>query len=157
MGDVARARTLTAFGIVRRRVRTASIFIVFAHGAAGAVFGLLLAWLGEGSRGTAVALAVVAAAVSAAWAAGRQPAVEAGRLLERRFPGCRNVLVTADELLSGALQASDAATVRVLDRAAAIIATVEPRRAAMLKRRVAMSLAAIAASAAIATVIWRAL
>ena len=136
-------------------MRVASMFVVAAHAALGAAFGSLLVWMGEGGPWAMAALAVVAAAMSAAWAAGRLPEVAAGRLIERRFPECRNVLVTAEELLSGALDVSDAAAERVFGRAAAMLARIDAPAAAMTGRRIAASLAVIAASALAIVLLWR--
>ncbi|MEX2271316.1 MAG: hypothetical protein WD690_07605 [Vicinamibacterales bacterium] len=152
--EAAKARTIEAFESVRRRVLVASVFVVTAHGALGAAFGSLLAWIGDGGPWAMAALALVAGAMSAAWAAGRLPAVAAGRLIERRFPECRNVLVTAEELLAGALEATDDAADRVFNRAAAMLARIEPSRAAMVGRRIVASLAVIAASALVIALLW---
>lgn len=153
--DGARARTARVFEDVRRRVRVGAAFAVTAHGALGAAFGAALARMGEGGHWPMAALAAVAGMTSALWTAGRLPRVAAGRVIEQRCPGCRNVLVTADELLSGALDASDAAAARVFHRASALVARGEPARAAAIERRVAASCAAIAASAAAIAWMWR--
>ena len=152
----ARARTAHAFNALRRRVRVGSAFVVAAHGALGAAFGAALARMGEGGHWPMAVLAAAAATVSALWAAGRLPTVAAGRIIEQRFPDCGNVLVTADELLTGALEASDTAAARVFQRAAELLARIEPARAAAIERRVAASCAAIAASAAVIAWMWTA-
>ena len=153
----ARHDTERAFEMVRRRMRVASSFVVAAHGAIGAAFGAALARMGEGGPWTMAILSALAAGGSAAWALGRLPNVAAGLLIERRFPGCRNVLVTADELLTGELEASDSARERVFERAAEVLAGIQPARAALIERRVAASTLVIAASAAAVVMLWRTL
>jgi len=101
------------------------------------------------------ALTVVAGLLSAGWAAGRLPAMAAGRLIERRFPECRNVLVTAEELLSGALDATDQAAERVFARAAEVLERIDAAKAAMAGPRIAASLAVMAASALAIVWLWR--
>lgn len=155
--DDARARTERAFEAVRRRMRVGAGFVVAAHAGLGAAFGAALAWMGEGGPWMIGVLSILGAAGSGAWAAGRLPAVAAGRLIERRFPECRNVLVTADEILSGELDVSDAARDRVFTRASEIVARIEPVRAAMIKRRVALSSLVILASLSIVGLVWRTL
>src|SRR5688572_30118957 len=97
----ARERTIHAFEAVRRRVYIATVFVVLAQGALGAVFGMLLARVDHTGPWATAILATLGAIASALWAAGRVPETAAGRLIERRFPECRNVLVTAEELLAG--------------------------------------------------------
>lgn len=140
---------------MRRRAGIGFAFVVAAHAAVGAAFGAVLAWTGQGGPWAVVALALLAAVGSGAWAAGRTPAVAAGSLIERRFPECRNLLVTADELLAGTLDASDAAAARVFQKAADALARIEPARAASIGPRIGISLAVIAASAAIIVFVWR--
>jgi hypothetical protein len=134
----------------------ASVFVVIAHGALGAAFGSILGWMGQAGPWSMAGLTVLAGVVSAGWAAGRLPAVAAGRLIERRFPECRNVLVTAEELLSGALEASDQAAERVFARAAEILQRIDAAKAAMVGPRIATSLAVMSASALAIVLLWRA-
>ena len=151
----SRAATEQAFEAVRRRVSIGSNFVIAANGALGAVFGMLLARTGDGGPWTMVILAVLGAFGAAMWEISRMPIVAAGRLIEKRFPEAGNVLVTADELLTGALDVDDAAAARVFDRAAAVLARIDPVRAAMIGRRIAVSLLVIAASAAYIVWLWR--
>jgi len=151
----ARDTTRRAFDAVRRRAAIGVMFVVAAHAALGAAFGAVLAWMGQGGPWAMLILALLAAVGSGAWAAGRMPAVPAGSLIERRFPGCRNVLVTADELLSGELDANDAAAARVFQRAADVLARIDPVRAASIGPRIGISVAVIAASAVILVLVWR--
>lgn len=150
-----RERTRDAFAAVRRRAGIGFAFVVAAHAAAGGAFGAVLAWMGQGGPWAVIALALLAAAGSGAWAAGRKPAVAAGSLIERRFPECRNLLVTADELLSGTLEASDAAASRVFQKAADALARIDAVRAASVGPRIGLSLAVIAGSAMIILFVWR--
>ena len=150
-----REQTQRAFDAVRRRAGIGFMFVVAAHAALGAAFGAALAWMGQGGPWAMGVLAVLAAAGSGAWAAGRMPIVAAGNLIERRFPECRNVLVTADELLSGELDASDPAASRVFQRAAEFLSRIDPVSAAAIGPRIAISLAVIAASGAAVVFIWR--
>ena len=152
----ARARTAGAFASVRRRSRLTSACLVVAHAALGALFGTLLAWLGDGGRWAMGVLGVLGAAGSAAWTLARLPGVSAGRLIERRFPACRNVFITADEVLSGALAVTEPAAERVFERAAGMLGHVDVRKAVPVWRVVGLGLAVIAASAAVITLIWRA-
>ena len=152
----ARARIVEAFGSIRRRAAIVSAFLIVAHGALGALFGTLLAWSGgSGAWGMGI-LAILAAAGSAAWTLARLPAVAAGRLLEQRFPECRNVFITADEVLDGTLDVNETAAERVFARAAGMLAEIDTSRAVAVGRRVTISLAVTAASAAVITMIWRA-
>src|SRR5688500_14484862 len=108
-----RARIVDAFSAVQRRVAVASAFLLLAHASLGALFGTLLAALGDGGPWPMVILAALGAAGSAAWTFARLPDVAAGRLIEARFPECRNILITADEVLSGTLAIDDGAADRV--------------------------------------------
>jgi hypothetical protein len=151
----SRVLTERAFDAVRRRADLGGAFVVAAHGALGAVFGTMLARTGDGGPWSMAILGLLAAAGAAAWEAARRPAVAVGRLIEARFPECGNVLVTADEVLSGALDVNEAAAARVFDRAAAVLATIEPAKAAMILRRTVVSLLVIAASLAYVIKLWR--
>ena len=131
------------------------MFVIAANGALGAVFGTLLARSGDGGPWAMAVLAVLGAAGAGAWEAARRPTVAAGRLIEQRFPECGNVLVTADEILCGALEVNDAAAARVFDKAAAALARITPARAARAGRRIGISLLVIAASAAVVVMLWR--
>ena len=152
----ARERTAEAFRSVRRRSWLTSACLVAAHAALGALFGTLLAWLGDGSRWALGVLSVLGAAGSAAWTLARLPDVSAGRLIERRFPACRNVVITADEVLSGALAVTEPAAGRVFERAAGMLGGVDVRNAVPVWRAVSLSLVVVAASAAVIALIWRA-
>jgi hypothetical protein len=150
----SRDETRRAFEAVRRRADVGSAFVIAAHGSVGAVFGTMLALTGDGGLWTMGILGVLGAAGAAAWEAARRPAAAAGRMIEARFPECGNVLVTADEVLSGALEVNDAAAARVFDRAAAVLAGIDPLKAAMTARRVTVSLLVIAASLAYIVRLW---
>ena len=151
----ARRQTERTFEAVRRRADLGAAFVVGAHGAVGAVFGTMLARTGDGGPWTMAFLGLLGAAGAAAWEAARRPTVAAGRLIETRFPECGNVLVTADEVLTGALEVNEAAAGRVFDRAASVLATIEPLEAAMLPKRASISLLVIAASLAYIVKLWR--
>lgn len=155
MAQGARERTMHAFEAVRRRFIVGAVFVVLAQGALGAVFGMLLARTGDTGPWTKALLAVLGAMASAAWAFGRLPEPAAGRLIEQRFPQCRNVIVTAEEVLSGSIDASAEAAERIFTRAADMLARIDAPQAAMAGRRIAVSLAVIAASAAAITLLWR--
>ena len=155
MTEAARERTLHAFETVRRRVVIGAVFVVLAHAALGAVFGVLLARTGEPNAWTTVALAIVGATASAVWAAGRLPDPAPGRVIEQYFPQCRNVILTAEEVLSGSIEASAEAADRIFTRAAEMLARIDAPRAAMAGRRIAISLAVIAASAVAIVLLWR--
>lgn len=154
MSHEARERTIQAFAGVRRRVILGAVFVVMAQAALGAVFGTLLARTGDTGPWTRALLAALGALASAAWAASRLPEPAPSRLIERRFPECRNVLVTAEELLSGSIDASGEAGDRIFARAADMLARIDAPRAAMAGRRIAISLAVIAASAVAITLLW---
>lgn len=154
--NAAREHTVAAFETVRRRVNMASAFVVIAHAALGAAFGAALGWYGGSPPWVRLLLAAVAAAASGAWAFGRRPEVAAGRLIERRHPECRNVLVTAEELLSGSLDTSGAAAERVFHRAAEMLRQIDARRAAAVETRIALSLAVTAVCASLVYWLWRA-
>jgi hypothetical protein len=156
MADAARERTLHAFEAVRRRVVLGAIFVVLAHAALGAVFGMLLARTDETGAVTRAALALLGAIASALWAIGRLPEPAPGRLIEQHFPQCRNVIVTAEEVLAGSIESSAGATDRIFTRAADMLARIDAPRAAMAGRRIAVSLAVIAASAVAIVFLWRA-
>src|SRR5688500_242420 len=130
-----RARIVHAFGVVRRRVAITSGLLLFAHGALGALFGTLLAAIGGGGLVAMALLAALGAAGSAAWTSARLPDVAPGRLIERRFPDCRNVFITADEVLSGALDVDDAAAERVFARAAGMLERVDAPSVVAVGRR----------------------
>lgn len=150
-GD-ARARTGDALHAVRRRAAAAAALRVTSHAAFGAVFGTVLAATGDAGPWLTGALAAAGAAAAALWAGARLPRVEAGRLIERRFPDCRNVLVTADEVLTGALDVPAAAAERVFARAAMTLDGIDVRRAVDLARPASRAVLAVAASAV--TVLW---
>ena len=152
MSSEARAKTGRAFRAVRRRAAAAAAFRVSAHAAFGAVFGTILAVTGDAGPWLTGALAVAGAAASALWAGMRLPRVEPGRLIERRFPECRNVLITADEVMAGALDVPEAAAERVFARASATLDGIDARRAVDLAG--AASRAVLAAAASTAAVIW---
>lgn len=152
----SRARIVDVFGTVRRRVAIASGFLLFAHGALGALFGTLLAWIGGSGPWAMAALAAFGAAGSMAWTFARLPDVAPGRLIEGRFPDCRNVFITADEVLSGALAVDDAAAERVFARAAGMLARIDASSAVAVGTRAAVSLAVVAASAIGIVLIFRA-
>lgn len=155
MADAARERTVHAFETVRRRVLIGATFVVLAQAALGAVFGMVLARTGETGPWTRVALAVIGAIASAAWAIGRLPDPAPGRLIERRFPQCRNVILTAEEVLAGSIESSTDAAERIFTRAADMLARIDAPQAAMAGRRIAVSLAVIAASAVAITLLWQ--
>ncbi len=159
MGDVpaARMKTERAFEAVRGRVRVADTFAVAAHTSLGAAFGAMLAWMGQGGLWWLIALTGGGALASGLWALARLPVVAAGRVIERRYPECRNVLVTADELLGGSLEASDGAAARVFYRAADLLGRIDAARAASIAPRVAVSALTIVASAVAVVAIARAL
>lgn len=150
-----RARIVDTFGAVRRRVAVTSAFLLLAHGALGALFGTLLASIGEGGPSAMAVLGALGAAGSAAWTFARLPDVAAGRLIERRFPECRNVFITADEVLSGTLDVDDAAAERVFARAAETLGRIDTSRVVAVGTSVALSLAVAAASAVGIALIWR--
>lgn len=150
--DDARVRTGRAFRAVRRRAATAAALGVASHAAFGAVFGTVLAATGDAGPWLTGALVCAGAAASAIWAVLRLPRVEAGRLIERRFPECRNVLVTADEVLAGALDVSSAAAERVFARASATLEGIDVRRAVDLAGPASRTLMAAVASAA--AILW---
>ena len=152
----SRARIVEAFGSIRRRAAVASAFLVVAHGALGALFGTLLAWSGDSGPWAMAMLAGLAAAGSAAWTLARLPAVAAGRLLEQHFPECRNVFITADEVLDGTLDVNETAAERVFARAAGMLSDIDTSSAVAVGNRVTISLAVTAASAAAIALIWRA-
>ena len=154
MGEGARERTMRAFEAVRRRVILGAAFVVLAQAALGAVFGMVLARTGETGPWTRVALAVIGGLASAAWAIGRLPDPAPGRLIEQRFPQCRNVIVTAEEVLAGSIESSPDAAERIFTRAADMLARIDAPQAAMTGRRIAVSLAVIAASAAAIVLLW---
>lgn len=156
MAEAARERTLHAFEAVRRRVMLGATFVVLAHAALGAVFGMLLARTDDTGTLTRVALAVLGAIASTLWAVGRLPEPAPGRLIEQYFPQCRNVIVTAEEVLAGSIESSAGAADRIFTRAADMLASIDAPRAAMAGRRVAVSLAVIAASAVAIVLLWRA-
>lgn len=141
--------------MVRRRAAVAAFFGVAMHGAFGAVFGTLLAATGDGGPWLTGALALAGAAAAALWAGARLPRVEAGQLIERRFPACGNVLITADEVLAGALEVSAPAADRVFARAASMLDGIDARRAVGLAGPASRALLAAAASAAAVIWIWR--
>jgi hypothetical protein len=151
----ARTRTMQAFEAVRRRARLGSAFVVAAHGALGAAFGTALARMGDGGPWAMASLAIVAGIISAGWSAGRLPVVAAGRVIEARYPNCRNVLVTAEELLSGELEVNAQAAERVFERAAGLLDGIDAPAAARVGPRIAASAAVIAASTAIILWFWR--
>lgn len=155
MHDTARERTMQAFEAVRRRVVVGAAFVVLAQAALGAVFGMLLARTDDTGPWTKVALAVIGGMASAAWAFGRLPEPAPGRLIEQRFPQCRNVIVTAEEVLAGSIESSADATDRIFTRAAGMLARIDAPRAAMAGRRIAVSVAVIAACAAAIVFLWR--
>lgn len=155
MTEAARERTVHAFEAVRRRVIVGATFVVLAHAALGAVFGMLLARTDETGPWTRVALAAFGALGSALWAISRLPDPAPGRLIERHFPQCRNVIVTAEEVLAGSIESSTDAADRIFTRAADMLARIDAPRAAMAGRRIAVSLAVIAASAVAVVFLWR--
>lgn len=155
MNSDARAKTGRAFQVVRRRAAVAAVFRVVMHGAFGAVFGTLLAATGDAGPWLTGALAFAGAAAAALWAGVRLPRVEAGQLIERRFPECGNVLITADEVLAGALDVTAAAADRVFARAASVLDGIDARRAVDLAGPASRALLATAASAAVVIWIWR--
>ncbi|MDQ3070195.1 MAG: hypothetical protein M3R55_10760 [Acidobacteriota bacterium] len=150
-----RDRTVDAFEAVRRLASIGSTCEVIAHGALGAAFGSILAWSGGAGTLLMGALTLAGALISAAWAAGRLPAVAAGRMIERRYPECRNVLVTAEELLAGTLEADAPSTDRVFQRAADMLTRIDAHRASGAARRVAVSVAVTSACAAVIVALWR--
>lgn len=153
----ARMKTQRAFDTVRSRVRVADTFAVAAHASLGAAFGAMLAWMGQGGIWWLMPLIAGGAAGSGLWALARLPVVAAGRVIERRFPECRNVLVTADELLEGSLEASDGSAARVFHRAADLLGRIDLARAARIAPRVGVSALTIFASALVVLAISRAL
>ncbi|MDQ3169090.1 MAG: hypothetical protein M3Q55_02990 [Acidobacteriota bacterium] len=157
MGGTAtpRARIVDTFGAVRRRVAITSAFLLLAHGALGALFGTVLAAAGDGGPWAMAVLAALGAAGSAAWTFVRLPDVAAGQLIERRFHDCRNVFITADEVLSGALEVNDTAADRVFARAADMLVRIDTSNVVAVGPRVAISLAVAAASAVCIALIWR--
>ena len=107
--------------------------------------------------GSAVAiLSIVAAAVVAAavlvWRLRRARRDAIVRALERAHPGAPNVVVTADELLRGSLDASPAARARVFAGAAAVLRGVQLR--AVVPR--APLVRAVAAATAAWVLVWAA-
>ena len=151
----AREQTERAFAMVRRRADLGSAFVIAAHASLGAVFGTMLARTGDGGPWTMAILGVLGALGAAAWEAARRPGVAVGRVIEARFPECGNVLVTADEVLAGTLEVNEAAAARVFDRAAAVLAGIDPLEAALIVRRVTISLLVMAASLAYVVKLWR--
>jgi hypothetical protein len=151
----AREKTIEAFATVRRRFILGAVFVVLAQAALGAVFGMLLARIDRTGPWATGALAVLGALASGAWAFGRLPEPAAGRLIERRFPECRNVVVTAEEVLAGSIESSAEAADRIFTRAADMLARIDAPQAAMAGRRIAVSLAVILASAIAITLLWR--
>ena len=155
MPQGAREQTIQAFETVRRRFILGAVFVVLAQAALGAVFGVLLSRIDHTGPWTTIVLAVLGALASGAWAFGRLPEPAAGRLIERRFPECRNVVVTAEEVLAGSIDSSAEATDRIFARAAEMLARIDAPKAAMAGRRIAVSLAVIIASAVAITLLWR--
>lgn len=154
MSGEARAIIDSAFRDVRRRAACVAVFRVASHAAFGAVFGTLLALTGDAAPWSMALLAVVGAVASALWTGVRLPGVDAGRAIERRFPECRNVLITADEILLGSLDATGAAADRVFTRAAETLAGIDARRAVGVAGPLASALLALAASAAVIMWAW---
>lgn len=153
--SAGRARTAAAFDGVRRRAAVAQACRVVSHGALGAVFGALLALTGDATPWLIAALAAAGAGGAAAWVAVRLPRVDAGRLIERRFPECRNVLITADEVLGGTLDVTDAAAERVFTRATETLDRIDARRAVGLAGPVAVAGVTVVSAAAAVVYICR--
>lgn len=141
---------------VRRRLAMRSALEAVMTGAAGAaVIALVLRWIGAGTWWTLGAMVGAAMAVGGLWfaiAPGKRTRAAAARAIERARPDCRNVVITAEEILRDRSRIQPWIGERVFADAVSHAAAVDPSAAVGLRFLAAGTAVAVAVALAVALI-----
>jgi hypothetical protein len=120
-------------------------WIAGALTASGVAFVIVAIGIASGWTWSGVGLGVAAAAMILSRERRRRDASEAARAIERARPGCRNVVITAEELLRHPERAAPWMRARVLAAARALVEAESPSAAVPLARPIVMFIVLVSA------------